>query len=129
MSKQVITSDAAPRAVGAYSQAVKAQGFVFLSGQIPLDPATGEMIVGDAAAQARRVMDNLGAVLRAAGSSFDQVVKANIYLVDMNDFAAVNQVYGEYFSGDAKPARATVAVLALPRGAKVEIDMVGLAPA
>ena len=127
MSKQVIAPEGAPRAVGAYSQAVRAQGLVFLSGQIPLDPVTGVMIEGDASAQARRVMDNLGAVLQAAGSSFDQVVKANIYLIDMADFAAVNQVYGEYFPGEVKPARATVAVAALPRGAKVEIDMIALA--
>jgi 2-iminobutanoate/2-iminopropanoate deaminase len=128
MQKQVIATDAAPRAVGAYSQAVRAAGWVFLSGQIPLDPVSGALVEGDVAVQARRVMDNLGAVLRAASSSFEQVMKATIYLTDMADFPAVNQVYGEYFPGDVKPARATVAVAALPRGSKVEIDMIALAP-
>ncbi len=126
MPKEVIVSPNAPKAVGAYSQAVRANGWVFLSGQIPLDPKTGEIIAGDVAAQARRVMDNLGAVLAAANSSFDQVMKATIYLVDMADFPAVNAVFGEYFPGDIKPARATVAVLALPRGSRVEIDMIAL---
>ncbi len=127
MHKQAISSDQAPQAVGAYSQAVKAGGLVFLSGQIPLDPATGEMVAGDVAAQARRVLDNLAAVLAAAGCTFDQVVKATIYLTDMADFAVVNQVYGERFAGEVKPARATVAVAALPRGAKVEIDLIATA--
>ena len=127
MSKVIIESPDAPKAVGAYAQAVRANGFVFRSGQIPLDPATGNLIDGDVSAQAKRVMENLGAVLRAAGSGFSQVVKATIYLVDMNDFPAVNQVYGEYFAADEKPARATIAVAALPRGAKVEIDMIALA--
>lgn len=126
MKKDVIASEAAPRAVGAYSQAVRANGLVFLSGQIPLDPKTGAMVEGDAAVQARRVMDNLSAVLIAAGTGFDRVMKATIYLVDMADFPAVNEVYGQYFPGDDKPARATVAVAALPRGAKVEIDMIAL---
>lgn len=126
MKPELIASDKAPKAVGAYAQAVRAQGFVFLSGQIPLDPGTGEMIAGDVVAQTTRVMQNLQAVLEAAGSSFAKVVKATIYLADMADFAAVNQTYGQYF-GDAKPARATVAVAGLPRGAKVEIDMVALA--
>jgi 2-iminobutanoate/2-iminopropanoate deaminase len=128
MSKTVIATDLAPQAVGAYSQAVRANGFVFLSGQIPLDPASGLLVEGDVSVQARRVMENLGAVLRAAGSSFDQVVKSTIYLADMSDFPAVNQIYGEYFKGEIKPARATVAVAALPRAARVEIDMIALAP-
>jgi 2-iminobutanoate/2-iminopropanoate deaminase len=127
MSKEIIETHEAPKAVGAYAQAVRANGFVFLSGQIPLDPMTGNLVDGDVAVQAKRVMENLGAVLRAAGSDFSQVVKATIYLVDMNDFPAVNQVYGACFPADAKPARATIAVAALPRGAKVEIDMVALA--
>jgi len=126
MKPEVITTDKAPKAVGAYAQAVRAQGFLFLSGQIPLDPATGEMIQGDVAAQTRRVLDNLRAVLEGAGSALDRVVKATIYLTDMNDFAVVNQTYAEYFP-EAKPARATVAVAGLPRGAKVEIDMIALA--
>lgn len=127
MDKDVITTEAAPRAVGAYSQAVRASGLVFLSGQIPLDPVSGVMVEGDAAVQTRRVMDNLAAVLAAAGTSFDRVMKATIYLVDMADFPEVNHVYGEYFATRAAPARATVAVAALPRGAKVEIDMIALA--
>ncbi len=127
MSKEIIESPEAPKAVGAYAQAVRANGFVFLSGQIPLDPATGNLVDGDVAVQAKRVMENLGAVLGAAGSAFSQVVKSTIYLVDMNDFPAVNQIYGDYFPADAKPARATIAVTALPRGAKVEIDMIALA--
>lgn len=125
MKPEVITTDKAPKAVGAYAQAVRAQGFLFLSGQIPLDPATGELIQGDVAAQTRRVLDNLRAVLEGANSALDQVVKATIYLTDMNDFAVVNQVYAEYFPA-AKPARATVAVAALPRGSRVEIDMIAI---
>jgi 2-iminobutanoate/2-iminopropanoate deaminase len=127
MQKEVIISPAAPRAVGAYSQAVRANGFVFLSGQIPLDPATGEMVSGDVSVQTRRVMDNLAAVLAAAGTTFERVMKATIYLVDMGDFAVVNQIYSEYFTTDAKPARATVAVAGLPRGSRVEIDLIALA--
>ena len=126
MKPEVIVSEQAPKAVGAYAQAVKAQGFVFLSGQIPLDPSSGELVKGDIAAQARRVLDNLSAVLQGAGSDLSKVVKATIYLTDMNDFAVVNQTYAEYFP-EAKPARATVAVAALPRGSKVEMDMIALA--
>jgi 2-iminobutanoate/2-iminopropanoate deaminase len=126
MKPEVITTDRAPKAVGAYAQAVRANGFLFLSGQIPLDPLTGELIVGDVGAQARRVLDNLRGVLEGAGSALDKVVKATIYLTDINDFAVVNQTYAEYFP-DTKPARATVAVSALPRGSKVEIDMIALA--
>jgi 2-iminobutanoate/2-iminopropanoate deaminase len=126
MKPEAIASDKAPKAVGAYAQAVRAQGFVFLSGQIPLDPSTGELIQGDVTAQTRRVMENLKAVLEAAGTAFSKVVKTTIYLTDMNDFAVVNQTYAEYFT-EAKPARATVAVAGLPRGAKVEIDMIALA--
>lgn len=125
MKPEVITTDRAPKAVGAYAQAVRANGFLFLSGQIPLDPSTGELITGDVGAQTRRVLDNLRGVLEAAGSAFERVVKANIYLIDMQDFAVVNQIYAEYFP-HAKPARATVAVAALPRGAAVEIDMIAL---
>ncbi|HET8938553.1 MAG TPA: RidA family protein [Polyangiales bacterium] len=126
MKPEVIVSDKAPKAVGAYAQAVKAQGFVFLSGQIPLDPATGELVQGDIATQTRRVLDNLKAVLEGAGTELSKVVKATIYLADMNDFAVVNQTYAEYFP-NAKPARATVAVAGLPRNCKVEIDMIALA--
>jgi 2-iminobutanoate/2-iminopropanoate deaminase len=125
MKPEVIAIEGAPKAVGAYAQAVRAQGFLFLSGQIPLDPQTGELITGDVAAQTRRVLDNLRAVLEGAGSGLDRVVKATIYILDMNDFAVVNQTYAEYFPA-AKPARATVAVAGLPRGARVEIDMIAL---
>ncbi|HEX7477964.1 MAG TPA: RidA family protein [Polyangiales bacterium] len=128
MHKDAISSDKAPKAVGAYSQAVRAGGFVFLSGQIPLDPVTGAIIEGDVAAQARRVLDNLAAVLAAAGCSFDDVVKSTIYLTDMADFAVVNEIYASYFTSAVKPARATVAVAGLPRAAKVEIDMIAYAP-
>jgi 2-iminobutanoate/2-iminopropanoate deaminase len=126
MKPEVISTENAPKAVGAYAQAVRANGLVFLSGQIPLDPATGELIQGDVAAQTRRVLDNLKAVLEGAGTALDRVVKATIYLTDMADFAVVNQTYAEYFPA-AKPARATVAVAGLPRGSKVEIDMIALA--
>jgi 2-iminobutanoate/2-iminopropanoate deaminase len=125
MKPEIIVTDRAPKAVGAYAQAVRANGMLFVSGQIPLDPATGEMISADVAAQTRRVMDNLRAVLEGAGSALENVVKCTIYLVDMNDFAVVNQTYAEYFPA-AKPARATVAVAALPRGSRVEIDMIAL---
>jgi 2-iminobutanoate/2-iminopropanoate deaminase len=127
MKPETIATDRAPKAVAAYAQAVRANGFVFLSGQIPLDPATGALVQGDVAVQARRVMDNLGAVLAAAESGFDRVVKATIYLVDMADFSQVNDVYASYFKTDHTPARVTVAVAALPRAARVEIDMVALA--
>jgi 2-iminobutanoate/2-iminopropanoate deaminase len=126
MPAEVIVSERAPQAVGAYAQAVRANGFLFLSGQIPLDPSSGELIEGDVAAQTRRVLDNLRAVLEDAGSGLAKVVKTTIYLLDMNDFAIVNQTYATYFP-DAKPARATVAVAGLPRGAKVEIEMIALA--
>ena len=121
--KKVISTDRAPAAIGPYSQAVVAGGFLYASGQIPLDPATGAMVEGDVAAQARRVMENLGAVLEAAGATFANVVKANIYLTDLGAFARVNEVYGGYFAAEP-PARATVQVAALPRGAQVEIDVV-----
>jgi 2-iminobutanoate/2-iminopropanoate deaminase len=121
--KRIITTSGAPAAIGPYSQAVRAGDFVFLSGQIPLDPVSGTVAPGDAAAQTRRVMENLQAVLSAAASSFAQVVRTTIYLTNLEDFSRVNEVYGSYFPADP-PARATVQVAALPRGASVEIDMV-----
>jgi 2-iminobutanoate/2-iminopropanoate deaminase len=124
--KEIISTDRAPAAIGPYSQAVRAGGFVFLSGQIPLDPATGKMIEGDIEAQTRRVMENLAAVLAAAGTSFEKVVRTTIYLTDLGDFAKVNAIYGESFP-QQPPARATVQVAALPRGANVEIDLVAIA--
>jgi 2-iminobutanoate/2-iminopropanoate deaminase len=124
MTKRVISTEGAPRAVGPYSQAIAANGFVFLSGQIPLDPATGQLIESaDVADHVRRVMENLKAVLEAAGSELERAVKATIYLADIADFPAVNRAYAEYFR-DAPPARATVQVGALPLGARVEIDLV-----
>ena len=123
MQKQIIATDQAPKAIGPYSQAVRAGNLVFLSGQIPLDPKTGEALLGDIADQTRRVMDNLGAVLRASGASFREVVRSTIYLTNLADFAKVNEVYGGYFPTEP-PARATVQVAALPRGASVEIDMI-----
>jgi len=120
--KKIISTEEAPQAIGPYSQAVRVGDFVFLSGQIPLDPATGELVQGDAAVQTRRVMDNLGAVLRAAGADFGEVVRSTIYLVNLADFGKVNEVYGGYFPAEP-PARVTVQVAALPRGAAVEIEM------
>ena len=119
----VISTSKAPAAIGPYSQAISAGGFLFCSGQIPLDPTSGEMLCGSIEEETGQVMENLKAVLAAAGIGFEQVVKTTIYLVSMDDFPAVNQVYGRYFSG-VKPARVTVAVAALPRGARLEIDAV-----
>jgi 2-iminobutanoate/2-iminopropanoate deaminase len=122
---QTIHSDAAPKAIGPYSQAIRAGNLVFLSGQIPLNPVTGAMIQGDIRAQTARVMDNLAAVLAAADLSFANVVKSTIYVVDLADYATVNEVYGERFK-ENPPARSTVQVAALPRGARVEIDLVAV---
>jgi 2-iminobutanoate/2-iminopropanoate deaminase len=122
-----VFSEQAPRAIGPYSQAVQVQAgrLVFLSGQIPLDPKTGELVTGDVSVQTERVMENLGAVLRAASLGFADVVRCTIYLVDLGEFAAVNAVYGRYFAS-SPPARATVQVSALPRGARVEIDAIAV---
>ncbi len=125
MKKEIIATERAPRAIGPYAQAVVANGFVFTSGQIGLDPATGEMVAGGTRAEAERVLENLGAVLSAAGSSFDRIVKATIYLIDLGEFAAVNEIYARYV-GESLPARATVQVAALPKGARVEIDAIAL---
>lgn len=118
-----VTTPEAPQAIGPYSQAIKASPFVFVSGQIPLDPATGQMVAGDIAAQTHRVFANLKAILEAAGTSLDQVVRTTVYLADMNDFAAMNEVYATYF-GSPAPARATVQAARLPRDARVEIDVI-----
>jgi len=125
LKKSTIQTDQAPKAIGPYSQAVRAGDFVFCSGQIPLDPKSGEMVSGGIAAQTRQVMNNLAAVLKAAGCDFSAVVKTTIFLVDLKDFTVVNEVYGEHFKGDP-PARATVQVAALPRGSLVEIEAVAL---
>lgn len=121
---RTIHTTAAPAAIGPYSQAVAAGAYLFTSGQIGLDPASGELVDGGVEAQTRQVMANIAAVLAAAGLSFAEVVKTTIFLVDMNDFAVVNAIYGEAFAALAPPARSTVAVAALPRGARVEIDTV-----
>ena len=121
--KTAVSSPDAPKAIGPYSQAVRAGQLLFVSGQVPLDPATGQIVAGDIAAQTRRVFDNLGAVLKAGGRSFADVVRTTVFLADMNDFAAVNEVYGQYFS-EPYPARATVQVARLPRDARVEIDVI-----
>ena len=121
--RAAIATDHAPRAIGPYSQAVRAGAFLFLSGQIPLDPATGQVVGSDITAQTRRVMDNLAAVLAAAGASLDAVVRTTIYLIDLGDFSAVNEVYGSYFASPA-PARSTVQVARLPRDARIEIDAI-----
>ncbi len=124
MSKRsIVHSTEAPKAIGPYSQAVRVGNTLYLSGQTPLDPATGELVAGDISAQARRVFDNLAAVLAAADASFADVVRVGIYLTDLGDFAAVNEVMKQYFS-EPYPARSTIGVAALPRAAAVEIDMV-----
>ncbi len=125
MTREIVTTTAAPAAIGPYSQAVKANGFVFCSGQIPLDAESGEMVGGDVVAQTHKVMSNLKAVLEAAGSSLPQVIKTTIYLADMGDFAVVNEAYASYFEADP-PARATVQVSQLPKAARVEIDAVAV---
>ena len=121
--RQAISSEDAPKAIGPYSQAIRAGSLIFVSGQIPLDPATGAMVEGDISAQTHRVFANLGAILEAAGASFDSVVRTTVYLADMNDFATVNEIYGTYFSSPA-PARATVQAARLPKDARVEIDLI-----
>ena len=123
MKLDAITTEEAPAAIGPYSQAVRAGNFLFCSGQIPLDPTTGELVSGDAAAQTEQVMKNIAAVLYAAGYGFEQVIKTTVFLVDMSDFAMMNEVYGRYF-GNHKPGRSTVAVSELPCGALVEIEVV-----
>ena len=123
--KQTVFSEGAPHAIGPYSQAIVANGFVFASGQIPIDPATGEFVPGGIAAQTEQVLRNLTAVLKASGSGIELVVKTTVFLVDMNDFAAMNEVYGRVFKESA-PARATVEVARLPRDARVEIDLIAL---
>ncbi len=123
--RETIETKRAPSPIGPYSQAIRANGFIFVSGQIPIDPATGNLVDGDVSVQTRQVMLNLSAILEAAGSSLEKVVKTSIYLTNLDDFAKVNQVYGEYV-GNAKPARATVQVSRLPRGVQVEIEAVAL---
>jgi 2-iminobutanoate/2-iminopropanoate deaminase len=121
--REAVSSPSAPKAIGPYSQAIKAGTLLFVSGQVPIDPATGNLVDGDIATQTHRVFKNIGEILKAAGTSFDAVVRSTVYLQDMNDFAKMNEVYGTYFSSPA-PARATVQVARLPKDAKVEIDVI-----
>lgn len=123
--KEIISTENAPGAIGPYSQAIKANGMLFCSGQIPIDPATGEFVEGGVAEQTEQVFKNLTAVLKAGGSGLDGVVKTTVFLADMNDFAAMNEVYGKYFDSN-KPARATVQAARLPRDAKVEIECIAV---
>jgi 2-iminobutanoate/2-iminopropanoate deaminase len=123
--RQVVATENAPKAIGPYSQAIKANGFIFVSGQIAIDPATQQLIDGDVAAQTERVLQNLSAILSAAGSSLAQVVKTSVFLKSMSDFAAMNEVYARHF-GDTPPARSTVAAAGLPRDVQVEIDVIAL---
>jgi 2-iminobutanoate/2-iminopropanoate deaminase len=123
MLKHAVSSPDAPAAIGPYSPALRAGQLLFVSGQVPIDPATGQMIEGDVAAQTRRVLDNVGALLLAADRSFADVVRTTIFLADMNDFASVNAIYAQYFS-EPYPARATVQVARLPKDARVEIDVI-----
>ncbi len=123
MQKKVISTSEAPRAIGPYSQAIRAGSFVFVSGQIPIEPTTGEMVSGDIQSQTRRVMENIKAVLEAAGGSLNSIVKTTIFLKSLEDFNSVNEIYGSFFK-DAPPARATVEVSNLPKGARIEIEAV-----
>ena len=124
-SKEVISTENAPGAIGPYSQAIKVNGTIFVSGQIPIDPATGEFVSHEVAEQTEQVFKNLIAVLQAAGASLEDVVKTTVFLADMNDFTVMNEIYGRYFDSN-KPARATVQAARLPRDAKVEIDCIAI---
>ncbi|HVO63519.1 MAG TPA: RidA family protein [Terriglobales bacterium] len=124
--RTIISTDRSPKAIGPYSQAVRADGFVFLSGQIPIDPSSQQLIDGEIAAQTDRVLQNIQGILRAAGTDLARVVKTTVFLKDMNDFAAMNEVYGRYFANDP-PARSTVEVARLPKDVLVEIEVIALA--
>lgn len=124
--KEIIATETAPKAIGPYSQAVRRNGFLFLSGQIPLDPKTGELVAASIQAQTERVLDNVKAILEAAGLRLDDVVKTTVFLKDMSDFSQMNETYGKYF-GSNPPARSTVEVARLPRDVKVEIDAIAIA--
>jgi 2-iminobutanoate/2-iminopropanoate deaminase len=121
--KKIISTNEAPAAIGPYSQAVRSGRFLFCSGQIPLDPKSGQIVTGDIATQTRRVLDNIASILRAEGMTFDSIVKTTIFLTDLDDFQTVNETYGSYFKNDP-PARSTVQVSALPRDANVEIEVI-----
>jgi len=122
---EIVATDRGPKAIGPYSQGIKANGFVFLSGQIALDPQTQQIVEGDVARQTERVLENLKGIVEAAGSSIQRVVKTTVFLADINDFAAMNEVYARYFTVHP-PARSTVEVARLPRGVRVEIDLIAL---
>ena len=124
--REAISTNDGPKAIGPYSQAIKANGFVFVSGQVGIDPATQQVITGDVAAQTDRIMKNLAGILKAAGSGLDKVVRSTVFLKDMNNFGAMNEVYGKYFSS-TPPARSTVEVARLPKDVAVEIDVIALA--
>lgn len=124
--KEIIQTEHAPNAIGPYSQAVKANGLIFASGQIPIDPQTGQFVPGGVAEQTEQVLKNLAAVLEAAGSGLDRIVKTTVFLADMQEFAAMNEVYGKFFK-ESPPARATVEAAGLPRAARVEIEAIALA--
>jgi 2-iminobutanoate/2-iminopropanoate deaminase len=124
--KKIISTNEAPAAIGPYSQAVRSGRFLFCSGQIPLDPKSGQIVPGDIDAQTRRVLNNIAAVLRAEGATFEDVVKTTIFLTDLGDFQKVNEIYGSYFKNEP-PARSTVQVAALPKGARVEIEVIAVA--
>jgi 2-iminobutanoate/2-iminopropanoate deaminase len=124
--KKIISTNEAPAAIGPYSQAVRSGNFLFCSGQIPLDPKSGQIVAGDISAQTRRVLDNIAALLKAEGANFEDVVKTTIFLTDLGDFQTVNEIYGSYFKQDP-PARSTVQVAALPKGANVEIEAIAIA--
>jgi len=121
--RQAVSTAAAPQAIGPYSQAIRAGDLLFVSGQVPIDPASGNLVAGGIVAQTRRVLQNLGAILEAAGASFDHVVRTTVFLIDMNDFAAMNEEYARCFTAPA-PARATVQVARLPKDARIEIDVI-----
>ena len=125
MMRQAVATDQAPKAIGPYSQGIRASNLLFVSGQIPIDPATGNLIQGDIAAQTRRVFENLTAILKAAGGSLDNVVRTTVFLADMGDFAAMNEVYAGYFTNPA-PARSTVQAARLPKDARIEIDVIAV---
>jgi len=124
--KEIIQTDQAPKAIGPYSQAIRTSGLVFASGQIPIDPETGQFVAGGIAEQTQQVIKNLSRVLEAAGSGLDRVVKTTVFLADMEEFAAMNEVYGKFFNAEP-PARATVEAARLPRDARVEIEAIALA--
>jgi 2-iminobutanoate/2-iminopropanoate deaminase len=124
--KKIISTNETPAAIGPYSQAVRSGKFIFCSGQIPLDPKSGEIVAGDITAQTRRVMDNIAGLLKAEGLGFDNIVKTTIFLTNLGDFQTVNEIYGSYFKNDP-PARSTVQVAALPKGANVEIEVIAAA--